>query len=283
MARFFADNKRTIVLGSAAQIAASAGTSDATVVRTAQSLGFSGLAELREAVLADLLSAPAPDERLKRTLDETGSAAAQVLRHALRTHANVLEDLKTEGFTERFEHAVELLGAAKVRHVFGIGPSGAIANYAVLQFNRIGMKSAAMDVSGIALADRLMGVGAGDAVLIMAYAPVYREVEVTLEHARSVGVPVVLVTDDLGPLVADLEHEVLAVARGEPGHLARHGGTMVLVDALVAGLAARTRDDSLESLAMLSRLRGRLDRAWTRRGVRELQNGKNAPSKGTTP
>lgn len=284
MARFFADNKQATVLGSATQIAARAGTSDATVVRTAQSLGFRGLAELREVMLADLLGAPAPSERLERTLDEAGGSGARVLRHALEAHEGVLATLKTEGFGRRFEGSLALLGLAEVRHVFGIGPSGSVATYAALQFNRIGLRSAAMDVSGIALADRLMAIGPNDAVLMFAYAPIYREVEATLEQAREVGVPVVLVTDDLGSFIADMVHEVLRVPRGKAGHLAMHGSTTVLVDAMVAGLAALHRDASMESLASLSRLRGRLDGAWTRRGVRRPKIVRSrGSSEGTTP
>jgi hypothetical protein len=40
MARFFVDQKKAVLLGSAAEIAHLAGTSDATVVRTARSLGL---------------------------------------------------------------------------------------------------------------------------------------------------------------------------------------------------------------------------------------------------
>lgn len=275
MARFFADNKRATVLGSAAQLATQAGASDATVVRTAKSLGFSGLGELREALLADLLGTPEPSERLQRTLEASGGSGAKVLEHVLRSHDAVLQALRADEFAQGFERSLKLLGSAKVRHVFGIGPSGSISSYATLQFNRMGLRSAAMDVSGIGLADKLMMVEPGDAMLLFAYAPIYREVEVALERAHAVGVPVVLVTDDLGSVVVDLVREVLRVPRGKAGHLAMHGATMVLVDAMVAGLAALHTDDSLQSLASLSRLRGRLDNAWARRGVR-LQKGASA-------
>src|SRR5882672_10647503 len=55
---------------SAAALAAQLGTSDATVVRTAKALGYSGLAELRRA-LATYGNNPPPGERLRRTLEHT--------------------------------------------------------------------------------------------------------------------------------------------------------------------------------------------------------------------
>lgn len=60
MARFFVDQKQSVLLGSAAEIAQLAGTSDATVVRTARSLGFESLSALRQMLLSDLTGTPSP-------------------------------------------------------------------------------------------------------------------------------------------------------------------------------------------------------------------------------
>jgi len=103
---------------------------------------------------------------------------------------------------------------------------------------------------------------------MIAYAPLYREVDVLLEHASRHGVPVILISDDLGLLVADRVAEVLPVPRGNAGHLAMHGGTMVLIEALIVALAAKGRDTAIDSLDQLSQLRGAIDRSWSKRGTR---------------
>src|SRR5579863_3665975 len=54
---------------SAAALAQQLGTSDATVVRTAKSLGYGGLAELRRALASHAVNPPL-GERLRRTLDQ---------------------------------------------------------------------------------------------------------------------------------------------------------------------------------------------------------------------
>ena len=76
MARFFVSQKQAVLLGSAAEIAALAGASDATVVRTARSLGFDSLSALRQALLADMTGTASPGRRLARTLQETGGDSA---------------------------------------------------------------------------------------------------------------------------------------------------------------------------------------------------------------
>lgn len=268
IARFFVDQKQAALLNSAAQIAQLAGTSDATVVRTARALGFESLSTLRATLLAELTGTPSPGARLERTLAETGSQASNALRHVIDMHEQALRVMRQDAFAASFERCVDSLAGAARRHVFGIGPSGAMADYASLQFNRIGLPTNALSSSGVALADRLLWVGTGDVVLMIAYAPLYREVDVLLEHAGRHGVPVILISDDLGLLVADRVAEVLPVPRGNAGHLAMHGGTMVLIEALIVALAAKGRDTAIDSLDQLSQLRGAIDKSWSKRGTR---------------
>lgn len=268
MARFFTGNMQVVLLESAAQIAARAQSSDATVVRTAKALGYDGLQALREAILADLTGGVSPAQRLERTLSASGSNAGRVLSHVIAAHDDGVAALRSADFEQAFAQAVTLLAGARRRHVFGLGPSGSIAGYATLQFNRIGLDSRSLDRAGIALADQLMDMETGDAVLLFAYAPVYKEVAVVLEQATQLKLPVILVSDSMGPLVSEQISEILPVPRGKAGHLSMHGATMVLVDALIAALAAVRPADALSKLARLSNLRTDLDPAWAGRGVR---------------
>jgi DNA-binding MurR/RpiR family transcriptional regulator len=268
VARCLIEQKDAILLGSAIEIATLAGTSDATVVRTVRSLGFAGLSELRQALLADITGAPSPSGRLLRTLDEAGKDSAQALRHVIGAHEDAVATMNTPAFEASFARAIDIIASGKRRHIFGIGPSGTLADYASLQFNRIGLTSTALSVSGIALADRLLGIGEGDPILMIAYAPTYREVEMVLDRSQALGSPVVLISDNLGPFVAGRVAEVLAVPRGRADHLAMHAGTMVLIEAMIIGLAARDRERALASLEALSGFRGAIDKSWLKRGVK---------------
>ncbi|MGL4967379.1 MAG: MurR/RpiR family transcriptional regulator [Inquilinus sp.] len=266
VARFLVEQKEAVLLCSAAEIAARAGTSDATVVRTARSLGFEGLSQLREALLADLTGATTPGSRMRRTLDVAGEDAVGALRHVLSIHREATEVLAAPEFQQPFARAVETLATARRRHVFGIGPSGSLAEYAALQFNRIGLPSEALAATGIGLADRLLRLAEGDALILIAYAPIYREVAGTLDVAERHRVPVLLVSDSLGPFVHGRVAEILPVPRGRADHLAMHAGTMLLIEALVVALAARDRERALAGLETLGALRGEIDKLWLRRG-----------------
>lgn len=267
MALFFRNQKEAVLLNSAAEIADKAGTSDATVIRTVRSLGFDGLLGLREAILADLTGG-GPEGRMKRTLDDMAGDPDGVLGHVLKAHRESLDVMATPEFTEAFKRTITLLFGARRRFIFGIGPSGAVADYAALQFNRIGLETTALSDSGVGLADRLMTVGEADVILMIAYAPIYREVSVVLDHAEQCRAPIVLVGDSLAPFVRRRVVETLPVPRGKADHLSMHGATVVLVEAMIVALAEQDRDAALGSLQKLGALRGAIDKLWLKRGVK---------------
>src|SRR6201999_3191307 len=67
VAKFIDQNRQVVLASSAAALGARIGTSDATVLRTIQALGFASLADLKAAILkSGTTSTPADD--MRRTL-----------------------------------------------------------------------------------------------------------------------------------------------------------------------------------------------------------------------
>jgi DNA-binding MurR/RpiR family transcriptional regulator len=268
IAAYFRTQKEAILLNSAIEIAEKAGVSDATVVRAARTLGFEGLSGLREAILSELTGNNGQERRLQRTLDEVKHDSSGVLDHVLKAHRESLEVMSSAEFAKAFALAVNMIFSARHRFIFGIGPSGSVADYAALQFNRLGLSTTALADSGVKLADGLIQLAEGDAILMIANAPVYREVSVILDHAEKIGVPVVLIGDSLAPYVRKRVTEILPVPRGRADHLSMHGATIVLVEAMIVALADKDRDAAFTALAKLGALRGSIDKLWLKRGTK---------------
>jgi DNA-binding MurR/RpiR family transcriptional regulator len=106
----------------------------------------------------------------------------------------------------------------------------------------------------------------GDALLVLAYGRLYKEVEAVFAEAAALGLTTVLVTEATGTALAKLANVVIAIPRGRPGHVALHGATLVGLEGLVLSLAAAKLDDALSSLDNLNRLRAVID---GRRKVRQ--------------
>ncbi len=198
VARFFQQHREEVLLASAAALAEQTGTSDATVIRTAQALGFAGMTELRRALALELRQDLSPAARLARTLGATGDDLGRALEVTLEIHRDSLERLRRDVTPELFRSAVQTIVGARRRLIFGIGPSSAMATYFAIQLGRFGLEAHSLTETGLLLADGLQQLRADDLLIIFAYSRVYRELTVLLDQAERRGARTMLVSDTLG-------------------------------------------------------------------------------------
>ncbi len=109
--------------------------------------------------------------------------------------------------------------------------------------------------TGFNLADALMDLRPGDVVCLVVYGRVQREAEAVLRHANALALPVVSLTDTLGLALADRIDVSLSAPRGRTGMLASAAASIVVLDALLLGVATSDRSRSLAALEELNDLR----------------------------
>jgi DNA-binding MurR/RpiR family transcriptional regulator len=256
VAKFIDQNPAAALASSAANLAASVGTSDATVVRTAQALGFENLAELRRSLAAILEPRASPADNMRRTFEEVGEDADRAIDLVLDTHAAGIAHLRSAGLKAKMAAAISWLRQAQRIVVFGIGPSAPLAHYVAILLTRSGRQTRALDATGIMLADQLLDLREGDALLALAYGKAYPEITATFVEARRLRLRIVLVTDTLERKLARLADVVVSAKRGQANRVALHGTTLVALEAIVLGLAASDRDYALRAFDRLHELRG---------------------------
>jgi DNA-binding MurR/RpiR family transcriptional regulator len=254
VAKFIDENRQIVLASSAAALGARIGTSDATVLRTIQALGFASLADLKSAILnSGTVSTPADD--MRRTLVDLEKATGAALDGILQAHADGLDVLKSAECRAQMAAAARVLDGANRIAVFGIGPSSALATYVSILLARNGRRSRTISATGSMLADQLLDLRKGDALLILAYGRLYREVKAVFAEARALGLATVLLTEASDTPLAKLADVCVAIPRGRPGQMALHGTTLVGLEALVLSLAAAKPEAALASLDNLNRLR----------------------------
>jgi DNA-binding MurR/RpiR family transcriptional regulator len=256
--RFFRENREEVLVASAAALAAKIGTSDATVIRATQVLGYSGLDELRRNLADELRMSLLPAARLARTLGAIKSDVSSGLGVMVDVHIQALEKLRHDISPALFERAIELLAKADRIIVFGIGPSSALADYFAIQLGRFGIASKGLTHTGLSFADELHILKKGDLVVALAYSRVYPEIETLLAEAGRIGASTVLLTDTLGSALREQVDLVLPVARGNTDWFSTHTGTLGLIEAMLVGLAAKRPVQTVASLKKLNDLRSEL-------------------------
>jgi DNA-binding MurR/RpiR family transcriptional regulator len=255
VAKFINQNRATTLGSSAAELAASIGTSDATVVRAVQALGFEGLSDLRQSLAAGFEQRSTPADNMRRTLADVGESAERAVNLVLETHRQSIDALQSPEIRAKITEAISTLHQAERIIVFGIGPSAPLARYVAILLARNGRRARTLDATGISLADQLLDLREHDALLILAYGRSYREVVATFAEARRLRLPVVLVTDTLEKKLARRADVVIPAKRGSAGRTALHGATLVVLESLVLGLAASDREGALATLDRLDDLR----------------------------
>jgi DNA-binding MurR/RpiR family transcriptional regulator len=253
--KFIDQNRATALGSSAADLAASIGTSDATVVRAIQSLGFDSLSDLRQSLAASLEPRSTPADDMRRSLADVGENTERAIDLVLKTHRKAIDALQSAKSRAAITEAVSTLHRAERIVVFGIGPSAALAQYVTVLLGRNGRRARVLDTTGIALADQLLDLREQDALLILAYGRSYREVVATFAEAHRLRLPTVLVTDTLEEKLSKRADVVIPAKRGNANRVALHGATMVVLESLVLGLAASDKESALSALDRLNDLR----------------------------
>jgi DNA-binding MurR/RpiR family transcriptional regulator len=261
VAEYLRDNAQNAVFATAGQIGAATGTSDATVVRTAKALGYSGLPALKRGLGQHIVEAqaqaPAPARRPPGDGDADEETDA-LLDHVLTRAADRLAETRRLVRGDDFRHAVDLLHDAVTISAFGVGPSELAARFLALRLTRLGARARCAGLTGFRLADELLQLRKGDVVVLYAPSRLSNDTVVLLDHARSVGAETVLVSDSLGPTLRERVTVVLPAVQSASGFTGELYGALLITDCLALALAARDNDLAAETTALLDSLRTEL-------------------------
>jgi DNA-binding MurR/RpiR family transcriptional regulator len=258
VAEYLRTHQQDAVFASADEIGAASGTSDATVVRTAKALGYSGLTELKQLVGQEMIKKPKPSERLYNRIEEVGPETSSLLSQLFRETYERLEETERQLSNEDFDRAVDILAGARRTLCFGLGPSEGNAHYLALRLSRLGHPASGTGATGFRLADDLLMLTESDAVVLFSPARLLREHEVILSHLKSLGARTILITDSLAPLLGDRVDLVLHAAYSQSGFVGEAFTSMIIADALFLGLAARDEGRTTAQSDLLTKLRSEL-------------------------
>jgi DNA-binding MurR/RpiR family transcriptional regulator len=258
VAQFLRDNREEALVSSASALASRTDTSDATVIRTVKAVGYSGMADLRRELASELRNDLSLASRMARTLDEVGEIPGDSFAVTLQNHQRALERLRADISPVLYGAVVDQIVSAPRIVVFGIGPSSAIANYFAIQLGRFGIDGSSLTDTGLLLADGLHKLRSSDLLIMLAYGRPYREITALIDHAKTLGLRTILITDTLGPKLTRRVDHVLPVERGRADALSLHTATLALIEALLVGVAAKRPAETVASLKTLNSLRTKI-------------------------
>jgi DNA-binding MurR/RpiR family transcriptional regulator len=244
-------NPEAIAFGTVAEIASLASTSGATVVRLAAKLGLDGFTSLQNAVQGELANRLRPAAQRIRETQPT-DVVGRVLQRELDNVVGTLDAVRAASF-EMVVAALADVG----RHVRVLA-ADASRGIGLLLADELAMLRPGVSLlrgPDVRIARDLASVEPGDPLLVIDHRRYDRWVLDTATVARDRGAEVVALCDSALSPLADLATAAFVVRAGGIGPFDSHVGSLALVNALVAAVAARLRRPATERL-------DRIEAAW---------------------
>lgn len=193
VADFFIGNYDKIPFLSVQEIANQSGASVASVVRFAQKIGFSGFAEIRNAVAKNLQKQLKTEDRFPLIQDEKDgediltSVANQDIK-------NINETFKVIG-KDYFNKAVDLIAESKMVYTAGLGISFLLSRILSYQLNQVGVRSHAMQHDTSPFLEQSLLLEEKDLLVVLSFPPYSIETIDLVKAVKAKGVKVIAITD----------------------------------------------------------------------------------------
>ncbi|MCW0939201.1 MurR/RpiR family transcriptional regulator [Pantoea sp. RG18] len=255
VARYIDQQRETVLESTAMEIAVANHTSDATVIRAIQALGFSGLRDLKQTLKAWFGPSLTSEDKMITTVSEVTSDVNSAIDFVLEGHRHACEVLSQPMNRVAVADSVALLGEARQVAIFGINASGILADYSVRLLNRIGLPAFSLNRAGIALAEQMLALQRGDVLIMMAQQSAHREGTTVVREAKRLDIPIILLTNATDSFFAREADVVINVPRGgEKGRIPLHGTIMVCLEMLILSVASTLPQRTVKTMKRLQDL-----------------------------
>ncbi|WP_128376394.1 MurR/RpiR family transcriptional regulator [Streptomyces cavernae] len=247
-----------LLFASAQELGSASGTSNATVVRALQRLGYAGLPALKRELATHFTAAVAPEVRLKQRIAHVGRDLEGIWNDVIDEARERIEQTQRLTEPEALRAAVAVLADAGEVHCYGVAASEPAARHLSLTLARIGRRARFVGATGFALADHLLALRQGDAVVIFQPGRELPELTVLIERAQAVGAGVVLVTEELGERFGPRVDAVLTAPHTPTGITSEALTALVVADVLLLALTTLDETRAVDTSHQLTVLREQL-------------------------
>ncbi|MFE3280349.1 MurR/RpiR family transcriptional regulator [Nocardia sp. NPDC059239] len=245
-----------VLTSSVSEVADRAGTSESSVIRACQGLGFKGFHDLKLALASDLATQNHGGDELERAEGiGPNTPRTEIPRRVLRNSAAVLQDAIHMLDLDAYQGALDALSAARRVLVVGNGTSAAPARDCAYRLTTLGLLvHAPSDSFGQHLIAR--SLDNRDAVVAVSHTGATKETLVAVEAAHNGGAQVIAVTSHLRSPLSAHTHHVLVAGGPELGFrqeaMTSRLAHLAVLDALFVGIAVSRPKRSRDSLDVMA-------------------------------
>jgi DNA-binding MurR/RpiR family transcriptional regulator len=254
LGHYLQNDSSALLLSNVNDLAQAVGVSKSTVVRFAKTLGYKGFPEFKREMQRQMRQKLRAADRMEQTFTEIGDDKNIVAKLIKRDVQLLQETLRAVSLPD-FHKSVEIIWRA--RKVFIIGLNASMALAYLLHFRLVRVKKDAHWIfltGGTSLLEQLAFMDHRDVLIAIDFLQVPREVQIALQHARKVGVPVLGITDFPSSSIARVASVCLYAKRGLHSSVNSLTPAFSLVNALAIAVGWAKKADSIKALTDLDKL-----------------------------
>jgi len=222
-------------------------TSESTVVRLCQKIGYKGYQEFKIVLARDLVG---PTTEIYAAI-EPGDDLATIKNKVFQANAQALRDTLEVLDEVQLQRAVDTLAGARRLEIYGVGGSSPLALDAYHKFVKLGVAAVALsDGDLMAMSSSLLG--AGDVALGISHTGASRDVTDALGRAKRGGARTICITHRSSSPITKVSDVVLVTAAQQTAFRSDASSSRIaqlaVIDTLYVGVAHKNHQRSLEMI-----------------------------------
>jgi DNA-binding MurR/RpiR family transcriptional regulator len=244
VADFILKHAEELIYLTVTELAERTQTSESTVVRLCQKIGYKGYQEFKIMLARDLVG---PTETVYEQIDSTDSLEALKTK-VFQANAQALKDTIEVLSDEELTRAVEAISRARRLEIYGIGGSAPLALDAYHKFMKLGIHAVWLNDSDLmAMSSSLLA--AGDVALGISHTGASRDVCDAMENAQNAGATTICITHRATSPITKVSNVKLFTAAKETAFGSDATSSRIaqlsIIDVLYAGIANADYDHAL--------------------------------------
>ncbi|GAC1563301.1 MAG: MurR/RpiR family transcriptional regulator [Vulcanimicrobiaceae bacterium] len=247
VADFILKHAEELIYLTVTELAERTQTSESTVVRLCQKIGYKGYQEFKIMLARDLVG---PTETVYEEIDKADTLSA-LKNKIFQANAQALKDTIEVLADDELTRAVEALARARRVEVYGIGGSAPLALDAYHKFMKLGISAVWLSDSDLmAMSSSLLE--SGDVVLGISHTGASRDVCDAMENAQNAGATTICITHRATSPITKVAKIKLFTAAKETAFgsdaTSSRIAQLTIIDTLFAGIANQNYDHFLERI-----------------------------------
>ena len=250
VADFFLDNIELVALLPIKDVAKQAAVSEASIVRFAQLLGYSGYKELKDELSTSLKNQLSPTEhyQLAITEKEKTSDIFKLVAHNVIT--NIDDTIKSIDF-KTFSNAVDSIIAAQRINCLGIELSHHLSRLMTFLLRQYSYDARYLSTDFLKYREQIAYLTPKDLLIAFSFSPYSRETVEAIAFARERGIPSIAFTDKKTSPIREYATYCLQIKTDNIMFSNSLGAVVTVINAIIIELNFRDKERTLNALKII--------------------------------